>query len=117
MANPKKQKGDVGEACAAALMEQKGYTIIARNFRTRFGEIDLIAQNERFLLFVEVKARKANTLVSAAEAVDVHKQSRLRLAAEEYLAQQPTALQPRFDVICLTLAPQPALQCWIEDAF
>jgi putative endonuclease len=67
---------------------------------------------------VEVKARKAGSMVSAEEAVDYHKQRRLRYAAEYYLAGHPCELQPRFDVMCVELSPGgPRLANWIEDAF
>lgn len=118
MANPKKHKGDAGEAFACALLRSRGYTVVSRNYRTRFGEIDVIAQNEQYLLFAEVKARSAGARVSAQEAVDLRKQARLRAAAEAYLAAHPIALQPRFDVICLQLQQGAiVLDSWIENAF
>jgi len=111
--------GGAGEAFAAACLESRGYEVIARNFRTRMGEIDLIARDAQYLVFAEVKARRAGSMVSGEEAVDVHKQRRLRYAAEYYLAGRPTALQPRFDVMCVELGPggHHKLSNWIEDAF
>ena len=110
--------GDAGEAFAAECLETKGYRIIARNFRTRMGEIDIIARDAQFLVFAEVKARKPGSMVRPEEAVDLYKQRRLRYAAEYYLAGHPTPLQPRFDVMCVELSPQGfALTNWIEDAF
>jgi len=119
MANPKKPVGDAGEAFAAAHLESHGFTIIARNFRTRLGEIDLIARDACYLLFVEVKARKTGSMVSGEEAVDFHKQRRLRAAAEYWLAGHPSELQPRFDVMCVEPGPcgHYKLTNWIEDAF
>ena len=119
MANPKQPVGDFGENIAAAHLEQHGYEIIARNFRSRFGEIDLIAQNDRFLLFVEVKTRGPNPRVTGEEAVDYHKQRRLRLAAEYYLTKHNPTRQPRFDVICVDTARdgQVVAVRWIENAF
>ena len=119
MANPKKPLGDAGEGFAAACLESRGFSVVARNFRTRLGEIDIIAQDARYLLFVEVKARKAGSMVSGEEAVDFRKQGRLRAAAEYYLVGRPTALQPRFDVMCVELGPggETTLKNWIEDAF
>jgi len=111
--------GDFGEDVATAHLERHGYRIVARNFRTRFGEVDIIAANERFLLFVEVKTRGMNARVSGAEAVDARKQARLRMAAEEYLMENQMQLQPRFDVICVETARsgQVAAVNWIENAF
>ena len=97
--------GAWGEALAAQYLQKKRFKIIATNFRTRFGEIDLIAANRRYLVFVEVKLRKSDAFAKAFEYVDIHKQNRLRTTAEIYLSQNPTVLQPRFDVIEI-YAPQ-----------
>ena len=97
--------GAWGEALAAQYLQRKRFKIIATNYRTRFGEIDLIAANRNFLVFVEVKLRKSDKFASAFEYVDVHKQERLRTTAGIYLSQYPTDLQPRFDVIEI-YAPQ-----------
>jgi len=119
MANPKKPIGDAGEAFAAACLEAESFRVIARNFSIRQGEVDLIAQNEQYLVFVEVKARKPGSMVRPEEAVDFHKQRRLRAAAEYYLMRNPTPLQPRFDVMCVEhgVNGEIRLSNWIEDAF
>lgn len=91
--------GQWGEALAADCLRDRGYTILAANWRCRFGEIDLIAADRRFLCFVEVKLRKSAAYGRAGEFVDRRKQEKLRTAAELYLAQNPTDLQPRFDVV------------------
>ena len=80
-------------------MQKKGYKLLAQGYYCRFGEIDLIAQNRSFLVFVEVKTRKTADFAQAREFVDLRKQARLRATAEMYLAQNPTKRQPRFDVI------------------
>ncbi len=97
--------GAWGESLAADYLRKKKYKIIAMNYRCRFGEIDIIAQNREFLAFVEVKLRKSDKFAAAAEFVDSHKQERLRTTAELYLGENPTKLQPRFDVIEI-YAPQ-----------
>ena len=97
--------GAWGEALAAEYLRKKRYKILGANYRTRFGEIDLIASHGHFLAFVEVKLRKSAVFASAREYVDHRKQERIRLTASMYLAQNPTALQPRFDVIEI-YAPQ-----------
>ncbi|MCL2105504.1 MAG: YraN family protein [Oscillospiraceae bacterium] len=109
MAADKKRAGDFGENYAARYLEALGYGIIARNYRSRFGEIDLIAENDRFLLFVEVKTRRRGAMVRGEEAVDARKQEKLRLTAEYYLSREETRLQPRFDVICIELWPNGAV--------
>lgn len=91
--------GAWGEAAAAAYLRKKHYTILASGYRCRFGEIDLIAKKGKILAFVEVKTRKDDRFAPAREFVDIHKQQRLRSTAELYLSQNPTRLQPRFDVI------------------
>ena len=113
--------GAWGEALAADFLQKKRYKIVATNYRTRFGEIDLIAENRRYLVFVEVKLRKSDAFANAFEYVDLHKQERLRTTAGIYLSQHPTDLQPRFDVIEIyapqgteTLKPQIH---HMEDAF
>ena len=91
--------GAWGEAVAAEYLRKKHYKIIASGYHSRFGEIDLIAQNRKYLIFVEVKLRKSSNFAQAREYVDSRKQDRLRLTASIYLSQNPTNLQPRFDII------------------
>lgn len=91
--------GAWGEAKAAEYLKKKHYRILSTGYRTRFGEIDIIAANKTFLVFVEVKLRKSDSFAQALEFVDVRKQNRLRSTASLFLAENPTKLQPRFDVI------------------
>ena len=94
-----KLSGAWGEALAAEYLRKKHYKILASGYRSRFGEIDLIVSNRKFLVFVEVKLRKSAAFAQAREFVDRRKQDRLRTTAAIYLSQYPTRLQPRFDVI------------------
>ena len=91
--------GRWGEETAAAYLRRKWYRIVEKNYTTRFGEIDLIARNRRFLVFVEVKRRKNGAHGAARDFVTAAKQDRLRKTAELWLSEHPTLLQPRFDVI------------------
>lgn len=91
--------GAWGESIAAEYLKKKKYRIVATGYRSRFGEIDIIAENRNYLLFVEVKLRKSSEFAQAREFVDFYKQNRLRTTAEIYLSDNPTQLQPRFDVI------------------
>jgi len=91
--------GAWGEALAAEYLRKKQYKVIAAGYHSRFGEIDLIAENRKFLVFVEVKLRKSANFAIAREYVDRYKQDRIRVTASVYLSQNPTVLQPRFDVI------------------
>ena len=90
--------GQWGEEQVAEKLRRGGWTIVARNFRCRMGELDIVAANETFLAFVEVKLRKDDRFGSACEAVTTSKQHKLRAAAQYYLVSHPTRLQPRFDV-------------------
>ena len=91
--------GAWGEALAAEYLRKKRYEPVAAGYRCRFGEIDLIVRNKKFLVFVEVKLRKDDCFALAREYVDSRKQDRIRMTASLYLSQNPTGLQPRFDVI------------------
>ena len=94
-----KISGAWGEAVAAEYLRKKRYKIVAAGYRCRFGEIDLIAQNKQAIVFVEVKLRKNADFAAAREYVNRAKQDRIRVTASMYLTQNPTKLQPRFDVI------------------
>lgn len=91
-------KGAKGEAMVARFLQGKGFDVVNRNYQCRFGEIDIIAENNEYILFVEVKTRKENSAVPIEEAVDIHKRKRLILTAEDYLSKTPSDKQPRFDV-------------------
>ena len=90
--------GRWGEEKTAEYLQKRGFIVTHRNWRCRFGEIDLIAENEQYLCFIEVKLRKSSAFGTAASFVDHRKQEKLRLTAELYLLDHPTQLQPRFDV-------------------
>ena len=91
--------GAWGEQLAAEFLRKKRYKLLASGYRSRFGEIDLVVCDRKYLVFVEVKLRKSGRFAKALEYVDRRKQEKLRTTAEIYLSQNPTSLQPRFDVI------------------
>ncbi len=91
--------GAWGEALAAEYLRKKHYKLVACGYRSRFGEIDLIVKDRKYLVFVEVKLRKNSHFAAARDYVDAHKQDRLRVTASMYLSQNPTKLQPRFDIV------------------
>ncbi|MCI8524624.1 MAG: YraN family protein [Oscillospiraceae bacterium] len=92
--------GPWGEQTASADLRRRGYEIVAANYRTRFGEIDLIARQGGFTVFVEVKLRASDRFAEAREFVDRRKQERLRASALLWLAAHPEdGGQPRFDVV------------------
>ena len=94
-----KISGHWGEAMAAEYLRKKRYEIIACNYHTRFGEIDLIARDRKTVVFVEVKTRRDDSYAQAREFVTGAKQRRITATAELWLMQNPTEKQPRFDVI------------------
>lgn len=95
----KQQLGPWGEEIAARCLQMKGFEIVERNFRCRYGEIDIVAKNAEFLVFAEVKLRKSARFGAAREFVDRRKQERLRATAAMWLEEHEALLQPRFDVI------------------
>lgn len=114
-------RGAWGEALAAEYLRKKHYTLVAAGYQCRFGEIDLIVRNRKYLVFVEVKLRKSAKFARALEYVDSGKQDRIRITASMYLSQNATNLQPRFDVIEIyapdgTATVHPEIY-HLEDAF
>ena len=100
-----RSRGAWGEDRAAEFLRGRGYVILARNYRCRYGEVDIIASQGGYLAFVEVKLRKSSQYGTPGEAVTCAKQKKLRTTALTWLQEHPTRLQPRFDVIEI-LAPQ-----------
>ena len=116
-----KLSGAWGEALAAEFLRKKHYKILAAGYFCKFGEIDLIVRDKKFLVFVEVKLRKSGSFARAMEYVDTRKQDRIRMTASMYLSENPTNLQPRFDVIEIyapegTATAHPEIR-HMEDAF
>ncbi len=110
--------GQAGESLVAAYLEGKGYTILARNYHSRWGEIDLIAGNGTYLAFVEVKLRRNGRFSAPREAVNQAKQNKLRQTALMYLSERELDSQPRFDVaeVYLPVNGEAKIE-YYEDAF
>ena len=100
-----KARGEWGESVALEYMKKKNYSLVAKGFRTRFGEIDIIVKNGEYLVFIEVKTRKNANFAHAREYVGKAKQKKIRTTANIWLTSRKTRLQPRFDVIEI-YAPQ-----------
>ncbi|MBR6782703.1 MAG: YraN family protein [Clostridia bacterium] len=95
--------GRIGEDAVALRYAEMGFSVVARNLHISRNEIDLILQNETYLVFVEVKTRHATPGVPSrygrpAAAIDNNKRMRMRKVAVDYLREHPTPLQPRIDV-------------------
>lgn len=113
-----KNTGRIGEEYTAKWLENHGFLVVAQNYHSRYGEIDIIAENAQYIVFVEVKTRRSGALVSAVEAVTREKQKKILLTAETYLIKSPTALQPRFDVAAITtLRGEPIELQYFPNAF
>ena len=99
----KREIGSGYEEMAAAYLIEQGYTILERNFRERYGEIDIIARDGEYLVFVEVKYRKNEKNGDPAEAVGAYKQQRIRRTAQYYLYKKRMGTETpcRFDVVAI----------------
>lgn len=94
--------GKKGEKDACKYLKKKGYKIVECNYRCRFGEIDIIAENNEYFAFIEVKTRNNNSIANPSEFVNLSKQKRLIKTAEMYLMSHDVTKQPRFDIIEIT---------------
>lgn len=107
-----------GEDAAAEHLAKAGLRIVCRNWRTRFGELDLVAFEGRTLVFVEVKARSTRAFVDPSLAVDHRKQIRLRRLASAFLAmERPSYETVRFDVVSIVPGPLGPEVAHIVNAF
>ena len=110
--------GKAGEDLACRELRRRGYDILHRRYRTRHGEIDIVARHRRTIVFVEVKARSGQEFGGSAAAVTALKQHRVARMATEYLARQHLLDCPcRFDVVTVDFlgdAPRIEVYC---DAF
>ena len=115
-----KTLGQRGEAAAAKFLQHKGYVIVARSDRMRLGEMDLVAVDNRTVVFVEVKTRRSHEAGHPADAVDEDKQRRLTRLALTYLKRHNLLEYPaRFDVVAVTWADlrhEPVIEHF-ENAF
>jgi putative endonuclease len=94
--------GISGEDLACRELERRGYAVLARRYRTRFGEIDIVCRDGPTIVFVEVKARTSDRFGEPAEAVTLHKQIKVAAMAEDYLARRHLQGAPcRFDVVAI----------------
>lgn len=120
MASDCKRKGALGEEAAAQYLNDKNWSIIERNWRCRSGEIDIIAETDGMLIFVEVRSRTGDSYGTAAESVTDRKIARVRHIAEIYLHMHGAGGTPiRFDVVAVRLLPHDKTEVieHIEAAF
>ncbi|HCF49591.1 MAG TPA: YraN family protein [Syntrophomonas sp.] len=114
MANP---LGKMGEDLAVKYLEKKGYCIVERNYRTPYGEVDIICSDRGELVFVEVKTRRCTSYGSPEEAVTRRKKEHIKKTALCYLAGLNRPCRNiRFDVIAILIESSPAIN-HIQNAF
>jgi len=102
MLNEQQKFGQTGESFAGFLLEKNGYTILERNFRTKMGEIDIIARDGNTIVFVEVKARRTNSFGNPKYSVNLKKQKKISMAALYYLkTTNQSNAKARFDVVSI----------------
>ena len=114
--------GRVGERLALEHLERLGYRAVERNYRTRFGELDLIVCDRTSIVFVEVKTRRVGAIASSLESVSPRKQRQVRSMAAAWLvesADRPRSRELRFDAVGVTIDPQGRLVALehLEGAF
>jgi putative endonuclease len=115
---PPARAGREAEDAACAYLTRQGLRLLERNFRSPWGEIDLVMQDGDGLVFVEVRLRTRSDFGAPAETVDRAKQARLRATAEHYLQQVRGASRKacRFDIVAISGGPDGDLR-WLRDAF
>jgi putative endonuclease len=118
MSIKRQQFGKAHEAMAAGYLKQQGYEILETNYRTRLGEIDIIAKDRQTLVFIEVKARSSNRFGSPKWAVTPKKQMKISMVALEYLKRtHQIRAKARFDVISIqAVAGNPQIEL-VKNAF
>jgi putative endonuclease len=109
------RRGEPAEQLAAAFLESRGLKVLERNYRCRFGEIDIVATSGTTLVFVEVRARRSADFGGAAGSITGAKRRRLVAAARHYLARRKVAGACRFDVVLLQ-GEEPRIE-WLVNAF
>ncbi len=120
------RQGHDAEQQACDHLQRQGLRLLERNYRSRYGEIDLIMRHDDILVFVEVRYRLSSRYGSPAETVDARKQAKIRATAEHYLQQHPqrAGVSCRFDVVAMTPASATDAKHstrytfnWLPDAF
>ncbi|MBN2645467.1 MAG: YraN family protein [Desulfuromonadaceae bacterium] len=117
MTQERLQLGRWGEQQAVRYLRRRLYRVLEVNYRSRLGEVDIIARRGSVLAFIEVKTRRQTLFGAAQEAVTLRKQRQILRVAQGYLQQSALDLQPRFDVISVMAEGQRVRIDHIEDAF
>lgn len=107
MPSARSKLGTGAEELGVLYLQRHGYIIVGRNFRTRFGEVDIIAEHEGALVFVEVRAKRSTQYGTAAESITPRKKRHLALAAQQYLQEHGKEQSMwRIDLLAVSLLGQ-----------
>jgi putative endonuclease len=118
MSNARQQLGSEGESIACAELERLGYLIVERNYRSRFGEIDIVADDNGTVVFVEVKTKTTDSFGDPVEEVTPQKQRQIVSMGQEYATYRcPPHTPCRFDVVAVDLSVTPTRITVFQDAF
>jgi putative endonuclease len=110
--------GRMGEDEAVRVLKKSGYRVLKRNYRCRYGEIDIIAEDKGAIVFIEVKTRGSDAFGTPGEGVDRRKQRHITLASIAYLTEQGLSDRGvRFDVVCIDLLDKGFSTEIVRDAF
>lgn len=109
------RRGEGAETLAAAFLRAQGLSVAERNYRCRFGEIDIVARDGKTLVFVEVRQRRSEDFGGAAGSITAAKRARIIAAARHYLARSRSSPPCRFDAILIRGEP-PRIE-WVRNAF
>lgn len=118
MTHARIELGQRGEDLACETLVSRGYVIVHRRYRTKSGELDIVARDGDYLVFVEVKARQDGSFGDPEEAVTLRKQTKMVWMATDYLARNGLADVPcRFDVVGINTSTVPPTVTVVADAF
>lgn len=118
MANQNLNRGKIGEEIAADLLRKNGYKILTRNYRTKLGEIDIVAYDKGTVCFIEVKSRRSDKFGFPQEAIANHKQRQISKAALMFLKEKNLlGRRARFDVVSVLYSDDTPKLELIKDAF
>ena len=118
MTNIRIDIGKRGETLAISFLKKNGYRIIESNFRCRYGEIDIIAQDGKTVAFIEVKTKTSNRFGSPTQAIDLRKQRQVSKTALAYISQKRlTNYSARFDVVGINIKGSNSEIELIKNAF
>ena len=110
--------GVLGEEYVAELIKKKGFKLVIRNYKIKMGEIDIIAKNDKYIIFVEVRTRKEDGMIHPLETITPSKKNKVIRTATYFMMEHPFDLQPRFDVAAVETRDGKVVSCnYIENAF